>query len=92
MSPDPSPRPSTDRKKTGEHPHDRAILEALGEAAPDVDTTALDPEKNFRDQFDFDSVDFLAFALALEKRFDRKIPELDYPKLSSLAGCRAYLG
>jgi hypothetical protein len=29
--------------------------------------------------------------LGLEQRFGIKVPEVDYPKLSSLSGCIAYL-
>ena len=31
------------------------------------------------------------FVLLLEKRLGLKIPEIDYPKLSSLNGCLSYL-
>jgi len=67
------------------------IISALTKAVPDVDEHALDPQINFRDQFDVDSVDFLGFVLDLEKRLGIKIPEVDYPKLSSMKGCLAYL-
>jgi len=46
---------------------------------------------SFRDQLDIDSVDFLNFVLALEQRLGRTIPQLDYPRLSTLDGCVAYL-
>jgi len=69
----------------------KQIIEALIKAVPEVDEHALDPELNFRDQFDVDSVDFLSFVLGLEKRLGLKIPEVDYPKLSSMNGCLAYL-
>ena len=67
------------------------IISALTKAVPDVDEHAPDPQINFRDQFDVDSVDFLGFVLDLEKRLGIKIPEVDYPKLSSMKGCLAYL-
>ena len=69
-----------------------AVIEVLTEVAPNIDAAAIDPRVNFRDQFDFDSMDFLNFGLGLEKRLGVKIPETDYPKLSSLSGCVAYLG
>lgn len=68
-----------------------SVLDALREVAPDVDAAGLDPRVSFRDQTEMDSVDFLNFVLALEKRVDRKIPEYDYPKLSSVQGCLNYL-
>jgi acyl carrier protein len=40
---------------------------------------------------ELDSVDFLNFVLDLESRLQHRIPEIDYPKLSSLAGCIHYL-
>lgn len=68
-----------------------AVLKVLAEVAPEVEIETLDPERNFRDQFDFDSVDFLNFALGLDKALGIRIPELDYPKLSSLDGSVGYL-
>ena len=66
------------------------ILEALQEVAPDNDSNTLDDHTAFRDQCEIDSIDFLNFVLILESKLARKIPEIDYPKLSSLAGCTAY--
>lgn len=67
------------------------VLAVLTEIAPELDLSGINPELSFRDQFEVDSVDFLNFVLALEKRLGRKIPEVDYPKLSSLKGCLSYL-
>jgi acyl carrier protein len=66
-------------------------LEVLGQIAPDADLENLDPAKSFRDQFEFDSVDYLNFVLTLEKRLEIKIPEIECPRLASLDGCIAYL-
>ena len=67
-----------------------AVARALAAAAPESAGEELEPDVNFRDQMDFDSMDFVAFVLALEKDLGVKVPELDYPKLSSLDGCVAY--
>lgn len=67
------------------------ILALLVEIAPDVDPASVRPEQAFRDQFDFDSMDFLNFAAALHQHFGLEIPERDYPELRSLARCAAYL-
>ena len=67
------------------------IIASLIKVAPDVDEGVLDPDINFRDQFEIDSVDFLGFVLDLQKELGIKIPEVDYPKLSSMSGCLAYL-
>ncbi len=68
------------------------ILDALREVAPEIDPQTLQPGTAFRDQAEIDSVDFVNFVLALEDRLGRRIPEYDYPKLSSLNGCLDYLG
>lgn len=69
---------------------DAAVYAALEEVAPDVDVAGLDPRVNLRDQMELDSVDFLNFVTVLERRLGVRIPEVDYPKLSSLDGCRRY--
>lgn len=66
-------------------------LELLHTIAPDADLAAIDSGISFRDQFEIDSVDYLNFVLSLEKRVGIRIPDLDYPRLSSLAGCVDYL-
>jgi acyl carrier protein len=68
-----------------------AVLEALLDVAPDVDASALDAARPFRDQFDFDSMDQLNFVLGLHQRLGIDVPESDYPQLASLAGCVDYL-
>lgn len=68
-----------------------AVRKVLAEVAPESAGIELKPNVNFRDQFDFDSVDFLNFTLALGRELDVDIPELDYPKLSNLDGCLTYL-
>ena len=71
---------------------DRIVLDILCQVAPEASVGSLRPHLPFRDQFAFDSVDFLNFVLKLEERTGCRIEELDYPTLSSLDGCRAYLG
>jgi acyl carrier protein len=70
----------------------KEILAALLEVAPEIDAITLNHEKNFRDQYPLDSIDFLHFVLNIEKRLGVKISEIDYPKLSSLNGSLKYLG
>ena len=67
------------------------ILDSLLSVAPDIDAAILDPGLEFREQFDFDSMDYLSFATALHKRLDIDVPEVDYPKLGSLDGCMRYV-
>lgn len=67
------------------------ILTLLTEIAPDVDPTTVQPEVDFRDQFDFDSMDLFNFAAAIHREFGIDIPERDYRNLMSVARCAAYV-
>lgn len=67
------------------------IISVLLEVAPEIDIGTLDPASNFRDQFEFDSIDFVELMLKLEARLGITIPQADYPKLSSLDGALRYL-
>lgn len=69
----------------------RIVLKTLGDIAPEADLDELDPDENFRDQLDIDSMDFLNFVIALHQELSVDIPERDYPKLSAMNGCIAYL-
>ena len=66
-------------------------LEKLRQVAPDIDPQQLDPTAPIRDQYDFDSMDFLNFAIALGREFQMDIPEKDYAELQSLEGAVDYL-
>ncbi len=67
------------------------ILKVLAEVAPDADLKNLNPDRLFRDQFDFDSVDCLNFTMGLQRELKLTISETDYPRCSSLNGCMKYL-
>ena len=67
------------------------ILDSLLSVAPDIDAAVLDPRLDFREQFDFDSMDYLSLATALHERLGVDVPEVDYPKLGSLDGCVRYV-
>ncbi len=69
----------------------KAALDIIGKIAPEADIENLDPAVRFRDQFDFDSVDFMNFAVAIQEQLNVGIPEEDYPKLATLKGSIAYL-
>jgi len=69
----------------------KRILELLTEIAPDVDAASVIPGVAFRDQFDFDSMDTLNFAIALHRELGVEVPEADYAQLASLEKCVAYL-
>lgn len=67
------------------------ILEELGNIAPEADLAALDPKADMREALDVDSMDILNLVTAIHKRLGVNIPELDYPKLVTLAGAVAYV-
>jgi acyl carrier protein len=67
------------------------IIEALTEVAPDVDPSAIAPDRELVEQLDIDSMDFLNFIVALHERTGIEVPERDYPKLSTLDDAVAYL-
>lgn len=69
----------------------KAVLAIIGRIAPEADIEKLDPDERLRDQFDFDSVDFMNFAAAIKEDLDVEIPEEDYLQLSTLNSCIAYL-
>lgn len=68
-----------------------AILNIIRGIAPEADLASIDPADRFRNQFDFDSVDFMNLAAALQTTLQVNIPEEDYPHLATLKGCIAYL-
>jgi acyl carrier protein len=66
-------------------------IEIIRKIAPEADIVNLDPEMRFRDQFDFDSVDFMNFAMSLQSQLKVDISEEDYPQLATLKGCISYV-
>lgn len=69
----------------------KVALGHIGQIAPEADIENIDPAVRFRDQFDFDSVDFMNFAVAVQEQLKIEIPEEDYPQLATLKGCITYL-
>lgn len=67
------------------------VLQKLMSVAPDIDSETIDPAVNFRDQFDFDSMDLLHFIVALHRHTGVDIPEKDYSKLMNLDACIDYI-
>jgi acyl carrier protein len=67
------------------------VRRALARVAPESEGQLIDPEADFRDQIDLDSMDFLNFIIALHEATGLEIPEKDYPQLASLEGCIEYL-
>ena len=72
------------------HDVEQRVLQLFLDIAPDVDPAVLDRAVAFRDQFDFDSMDTLNFAIALHQAFAIDVPETDYRELASLNNAVAY--
>ena len=67
------------------------VRRALTSVAPESEHQPIEPDADFRDQVDLDSMDFLNFIIALHEATGLEIPEKDYPQLASLEGCIDYL-
>lgn len=67
------------------------VVEKLLQVAPDIDPQDLDPSVPIRDQYDFDSMDFMNFAIAVGREFQMDIPEKDYGRLLSLNDAVLYV-
>ena len=68
-----------------------AVVKALTTVAPEVDAASLDPNAEFRQEIDLDSMDFLNFVIALHASLNVDVPEADYPKLATLNAAVDYV-
>lgn len=68
-----------------------AVMEELGNIAPEIDIGTVDPAADLREALDIDSMDFLNFITAIHHRLGVDVPELDYPKLITIDGAVKYL-
>ena len=69
----------------------QAIIDILGDIAPDEDMSSIKDDVTLREQMDLDSMDFLDIVMELRKRFNIEVPESDYQELVSMASCIQYL-
>ncbi len=60
------------------------VMALLTGVAPDIDPAAVAPDRDLRDQFDFDSMDTLHFATAISSEFGIDVAEKEYVRLASL--------
>ena len=67
------------------------VLQLFLSIAADVDPQQLQRDVPFRDQFDFDSMDTLNFAISLHQAFGIEVPQTDYRQLASLCSTVAYV-
>jgi acyl carrier protein len=67
------------------------VLKVLAEVAPDIDPQQVIMDVNLRDQFDFDSMDVLHFAIGLKRELGVDVPDADFRELASVGRCVHYL-
>ncbi len=67
------------------------IALALKRAAPGSDIDAIDPDADFRDVLDLDSLDFLRFVEILSETSGHRIDEDDYPEFATLDSAIRFL-
>jgi acyl carrier protein len=67
------------------------VLGILARVAPEADLTALDPDVEWQDQLDLDSMNLLTMMVDIERATGISVPERDYTKVSTLNSCVAYL-
>jgi acyl carrier protein len=67
------------------------VRTVLHEVAPEADLADVGMDEALQEALDLDSIDFLNFAEGIHERTGLEIPERDYPRLSTLKGCVAYL-
>jgi len=67
------------------------IRSVLSEVAPEADLDAVREGETLQEALDLDSIDFLNFVVGLHEKTGLEIPEHDYPQLSTVDGCVAYL-
>jgi acyl carrier protein len=70
---------------------EQRVLQLFLSIAADVDADQLQRDVPFRDQFDFDSMDTLNFAISLHEAFGIEVPQTDYRELASLGSSVAYV-
>lgn len=68
-----------------------AIRRVLHQVAPEADLGTVRPDETLQEALDLDSLDFLNFVVGLHQATGLDIPEREYPQLSTLEGCVAYL-
>ncbi|NKK70997.1 acyl carrier protein [Rhizobium leguminosarum bv. viciae] len=69
----------------------KLVTQAFFSVAPDLQGEPIAADETFREQFEFDSMDFLNFVIALHRASGVEIPEKDYPQLQSLSGAVSYI-
>ncbi len=69
----------------------KAFETALGEIAPEIDLSTIDPARSFREQAEIDSFDNLNLLIRLHELTGVEIPESDYDQIQTLDGLIDYV-
>jgi acyl carrier protein len=67
------------------------VLDAIAKVAPDVDTSTLPADVDFREEAELDSMDFLGVLTAVQEATGIEVPEADYPSIITVDGFADYL-
>jgi len=67
------------------------VQSVLDDVAPGAEIGGVAPDADLRRALDLDSLDFLNFVVGIDNRTGLQTGEPDYPKLTTLSGCVAYL-
>ncbi|TXN31131.1 acyl carrier protein [Lacisediminihabitans profunda] len=68
-----------------------AVLAAIGQVAPDVDTDGLDDSARFRQDLELDSLDFLRLLETVAGATGVETPENDYASLTTVHSLIGYV-
>jgi acyl carrier protein len=67
------------------------IVRLLCDVAPEADPAEIQPDVEFRDQLDIDSMDLLNFVVAVDQELGVEIPEREYRRLGTVDALTAYV-
>lgn len=68
-----------------------AVLAAIGQVAPDVDTDGLDEDARLRQDLELDSLDFLRVIETIAAATGVNTPERDYREVATVKGLINYV-
>ncbi len=68
-----------------------AVLAAIGQIAPDVETDGLDENSRLRQDLELDSLDFLRLIETIATSTGVNTPESDYDQVQTVGGLIGYV-
>ena len=67
------------------------FVRALSMIAPEEDPASIDPDANYREEMEIDSMDFLNLVTRIYEDVGVEIPDEDYEKVQTINDAAAYL-